>query len=123
MEKLNKGNLANFIGFYHAFHDSVITNINYDVNKDKIELLVNVCWTGEATLKEDGYYETNSKKMKMIFSNIIEYKCSEICSWDFIYEIYLEYVMLDGKEYICFASDEKDPFIYIVCDSIEYEEI
>ena len=28
-----------------------------------------------------------------------------------------------NKEFIFFASDEQDPVIYIVCESIKYEEI
>ena len=43
--------------------------------------------------------------------------------WDEIYKAYIKYIKLDNKDFICFASDEKDPLIYIVCESIEYEEI
>ena len=44
MDKITKNNLDEFIEYYHGFHDSYITNINYDISKSKIELLINVCW-------------------------------------------------------------------------------
>ena len=59
MNKINKENLSSFIEYYHGFHDSYITNINYDVTKSQIELVIDVCWSGESILKEDGYYTTN----------------------------------------------------------------
>ena len=44
-------------------------------------------------------------------------------SWDYINKVFIKYIKLDNKEFICFASDEQDPVIYIVCESIKYEEI
>ena len=123
MNTLNKNNLEEFIQFYHGLHDSYITNINYDITKSQIELLIDVYWSGEPTLKEDNTYETNKTKMKMVFEGVEKCNNKECFSWDFIDDVYLNYIILDNKEYICFASDENDPYVYIVCDSIKYEEI
>ena len=42
---------------------------------------------------------------------------------DYINEIFIKYIKLNNNEFICFASDEQEPLIYIVCESVEYEEI
>lgn len=123
MNKISKENLQEFIKYYHAFHDSYITNINYDIYQSKIELLIDVCWSGEPILKEDNTYQTNKTKMKMILEGVKQYNSKEIFSWDYINEALIKYIELDNKEYICFASDEQEPLVYIVCESIEFEEI
>jgi len=123
MIKLTKENLSEFIEYYHRFHDSYITNINYSVAKSEIELLIDVYWSGEPILKEDGYYETNKTKMKILFKGIEKYNNKEICSWDYITCAFIKYIKINNKEFICFASDETNPSIYIVCESIEYEEV
>lgn len=123
MNELNKNNLGEFLKFYHSFHDSYITNINYDVTKSQIELLIDVYWSGEPTLKEDNTYETNKTKMRMICEGVEKCNNKESFSWDYINDVYLNYIKLNNKEYICFASDEDDPYVYIVCDNIKYEEI
>ena len=46
MNKITKDNLNEFIKYYYEFHDSYITNVNYDISKSEIELLINVCWSG-----------------------------------------------------------------------------
>lgn len=70
MNKITKDNLDEFINYYHKFHDSYITNVNYDISKSQIELLINVCWVGKPILKEDKTYQTNKIKMRMILNNI-----------------------------------------------------
>ena len=120
---LTKENLQSFTEYYHGFHDSYITNINYDINHSQIEIYINVYWSGQPTRKEDGSYETNKTKMKMICSGVEQFKNKEIFSWDYISDAFIEYIKIRNKEYICFASDEEEPFVYIVCDSIEYEEL
>lgn len=64
---ITKESLPSFIEYYHAFHDSYITNVNYNIELSQIEIIINVCWVGESKLKEDGTYETNNIKMKMVF--------------------------------------------------------
>ena len=123
MKKITKDNLNEFIDYYHEFHDSRITNVNYDISKSEIELLIDVFWSGEPTLKEDNSYQTNKIKMLMVLHNVERCNNKEMFMWDEIYKAYIKYIKLDNKDFICFASDEKDPLIYIVCESIEYEEI
>lgn len=123
MNKITKNNLDEFVKYYHSFHDSYITNINYDISKSEIELLINVYWSGEPVLKEDKTYDTNKTKMRMILNGVERYNTKEMFSWDFIYDAFIKYIKIDNKEFICFASNEQEPLIYVVCDSIEYEEI
>ena len=120
---ITQESLPSFIEYYHAFHDSYITNVNYNIELSQIEIIINVCWVGESKLKEDGTYETNNIKMKMVFNDVEQYTNKEIFSWDYINEAFIKYIKIQNKEFVCFASDEKDPFIYIVCDNIEYEEL
>lgn len=123
MNKITKDNLEEFIEYYHGFHDSYITNVNYDISKSKIELLINVYWSGQPILKEDNTYQTNKIKMRMILDGVEQCNIKEMFSWDYINEAFIKYIKLANKEFICFASDEQEPMVYIVCESIEYEEI
>ncbi len=120
---ITKDNLSSFIEYYHDFHDSYITNINYDIKFSKIEMFIDVYWSGEPILKEDKTYETNKTKMKMIFNGVEQCNNKEIFSWDYINNAFIQYIKIKNKEFICFASDEKEPSVYIVCDNIEYEEL
>lgn len=123
MNKITKDNLDEFINYYHEFHDSYITNVNYDISKSQIELLINVRWAGKPILREDKTYQTNKIKMRMILNNVEQCNNKEMFSWDYINEIFIKYIKLNNNEFICFASDEQEPLIYIVCESVEYEEI
>ncbi len=123
MNKIDKNNLLDFINYYHAFHDSWITNINYDIVNSKIEMSVCVDWSGKSIVKEDGKLDTNKVKMKVIFNDVEKCEIREYFSWDFIKNIYIKYITLDGKEFVCFANEEENPEVYIICNNIEYEEI
>ena len=123
MNKITKKNLDEFIKYYHGFHDSYITNINYDITNSKIELFMDVTWSGEPILKDDNTYDVNKTKLRMIFDDVQQCDIKEMYSWDFIMNCYLNYINFEDDEYICFANDEKDPMIYIVCEDIDYEEI
>lgn len=123
MNKITKNNLDEFINYYHEFHDSYIINVNYDISKSQIELLINVYWSGKPILKEDRTYQTNKIKMRIILNNIKQCNNKEMFSWDYINEIFIKYIKLSNNEFICFASDAQEPLIYIVCESMEYEEI
>ena len=46
--------------------DSYITNINYDISKSRIELLINVCWSGQPILKEDNNTGMNVTKVEAV---------------------------------------------------------
>lgn len=123
MVLITKDNLSSFIEYYHRFHDSYITNINYDIKLSQIEIFIDVFWSGEPIQKEDGTYETNKTKIKITFNEVKQCNNKEIFSWDYISNIFIKYIKIQDKEYICFASDEKDPLVYIICDNIEYEEL
>lgn len=121
MNILNKDNLEEFLTYYHDFHDSFITEVKYDVSKHKMEVIVDVYWSGNPTLKEDGSYETNKTKMKMVFNKVDSCNIKEMgldisCA-------YIKYITIDNRELICFADDEDKPDFYVVCKSIEYEEV
>lgn len=120
---VTKDNLSSFIEYYHNFHDSYITNISYDIKLSKIELFIIVGWSGEAILKEDGYYETNKTTLKMIFNVVEQCNIKEIFTWNYINSAFIKYINIKNKNYICFASEENEPLVYIVCDNIEYEEL
>lgn len=121
MNKITKNNLNNFMEFYNYFHDSYIKKINYDLDKNKIYLFINVFWVGEPIKNENNYYETNRTKMKITFTGIKEYKDDSRFS-DYIDEAIIEYVELNNKEYIFFASDEAEPSFCVISDTMEYEE-
>jgi len=123
MKQITKENLNDFIHYYHAFHDSYITNINYSINKKEIEISLDITWSGEPTLKEDKTYETNKTKLKMIFKEVEQISIKEIFDWDYINEIFFKYIEKKDKEMLCFATDEEEPQVYIICNKIEYEEI
>lgn len=123
MELITKDTLSSLLEYYHYFHDSYVLGINYDVNKAQIEIMIDVGWSGKPKLKKDGYYETNKTKVKLTFYDVEQCNNKEIFSWDYINEAYLEYIKVDNKEFLCFASDEEEPFVYIVCEKIEYEEL
>ena len=59
----------------------------------------------------------------MQLTGIEKYNNKEIFSWNYIDDVSIKYVNFNGKELLCFADDEVEPLIYIICDNIEYEEI
>ncbi len=121
MKEINKNNLASFISYYQNFHDSVITSIEYDIINSKINLYINVFWSGKPSLKEDGSLETNKLNMKVVFDDIYQCNNKELYSWDSIYDAYLKFIKLDNVEYICFADAKENPNIYIVSKKMFYE--
>lgn len=122
MKSIAKDNLTTFMDYYHGFHDSYVFDVLYDFNNCQVELFINVFWSGEPTLKNDGTYETNKKKIRMICHEVHQYKYKEVYS-DYIDDAYLKYIKLGREEYLCFATDQEDPLISVVCKKIEYEEI
>ena len=123
MTTITKENLTSFMEYYHNFHDSFITDIHYDIKGDKIEILVDVYWSGMPSLKESGEYETNKTKMKIVFHEIEKYQNKEIFTWDYIRKISIQFIQIRNKEYLCFASDDETPFFYVLCTRMEYEEV
>ena len=124
MKKITKNNIEEFIKNYHFFHDSYIKKINYDYNNSKVEMHLDVYWQGNPDLKEDGSYETNKTKIKVLFTGIESFSDTE------------EYSSIDDTIVKCFQKNGKDlftisfksfepnekPYLSITCESIEYEE-
>ena len=77
---ITKENLSSFMEYYHDFHDSYITNVNYNVKLSQIEVFIDVCWSGKPKLKEDRTYETNKTKIKMVFNDVKQCCNKEIFS-------------------------------------------
>ncbi|MCH5167240.1 MAG: hypothetical protein J1F35_05030 [Erysipelotrichales bacterium] len=123
MERITENNLSTFLETYHCLHDSDIENINYDIKNSKIEIIINTMWKEDIVLNEDNSFKTNSVTLKIIFYGVDEFNCKEMFSWDYISEVFLKFVKIKNKNFICFANKEKDPEIYIVCDYIEYTQI
>ena len=62
MKKLSKDNIDKFLKYYHNFHDSYIVNIYYDIVNSRIEILLDVVWSGKPVLKGktyEIYYDEN----------------------------------------------------------------
>ena len=122
MTLITKDNLTSFMDYYHWFHDSYITDVKYEFKKNQIELYIDIFWSGNPTLKDDGTYETNKTKLKMVCKGIYQYNYKENYI-DYIDESYLKIININNEEYICFATDKEEPLISIVCKIIEYEEL
>lgn len=123
MTLITKANLSSFLEYYHSLHDSYITNINYNITNSQIELLIDIYWSGKLQLNEDGTYKTNKVKLKMNLNGVEQCNIKEMFSWNYINEVYIQYVKVKNQEFICFASDKEEPLVYILCDNIEYEEL
>ncbi len=122
MTLITKDNIQSFMEYYHYFHDSYISDVLFFYKECKVELYIDVFWSGEPTLKDNGTYETNKKKIKMVCNNIIQYKYKENYA-DYIDDAYLKFLTINKQEYICFATDPEEPLISVLAESIEYEEI
>lgn len=117
----NNESIKEFLINYKSLHDSNITNINYDITNSKLEMSINVFWSGEPVLKEDNTYETNKTKINLIFEGIEKLTIKEIESFDYIEGIKLEYIKLNNKDYINFVDNYE--IINIICEELSYEEI
>jgi len=122
VNKITKNNLNEFMESYYYFHDSYIQDIKFELEKDKIDILIDVFWSFEPILNEDNSIETNRTKMKITFNGIKEYRDDDRFS-DYIDEAIIKYIKMDNKEYMYFASDEMEPSFSVICDNMEYEEI
>ena len=105
MKKITEENLDEFLNYYHNLHDSWITNINYNIFDSKIEMLIDVAWSGKRFIREDGTTDTNKTKLRMVFNDVQQCDIKELYSWDFIMNCYLNYVTFEDDQYICFAND------------------
>lgn len=122
MKKITKETLEEVMDYYHGFHDSCIKNVRYDYLNSNVEIFIDVFWSGEPSIKEDGRYETHSTKVRMVCHDVQQYNFKETYA-DYIDDAYLKFLKIKNKEYICFATDKENPLISVVSESIWYEEI
>lgn len=73
MTSITKENLDTFIEYYHGFHDSNIADIVFNFKGNTILLYMNVFWSGEPKIKDDGTYETNKTKINIVCKNIRQF--------------------------------------------------
>ena len=123
MNILTKDNIDEFMEYYHYLHDSSINKVDYNPIEEKIEMIINIYWSGEPTIKSDGTYDTDKSRIKMIFTGVNEYNDNQ--DYSSIDDSSVEYYDKDGKELIgisllCDYLDE-EPLIHVVCGKIEYE--
>ncbi len=116
MKKITEEHLEHFLIKFHYLHDCSIISSYYDIREERIELVMDLYWKNQEKVDSD-------KKIKLVFQNVQKYNNKEISTCDFINKIYIKYVTLEDKKLICFANEEKNPFIYIVCEKMEYEEL
>ena len=106
MTKINKKNFKKFLNVYNSLKDYKYNNIKYDVIKNKLTIILK---------------NNNLNDIKLEFKGIKECNIKEIFDWEIIEEIFLDYVRLEEMEFICFATADKSPNIYVVCDEIKYD--
>ncbi len=122
MKKLSKENIDKFLQYYHDFHDSYIVNIYYDIVNSKIDLILDVVWSGEPILNGKTY-ETNEVHLKLVCYGVCKYMGKNISSWEYINQCFLDYINFEGEKKLCFATAKNNPLVYVICDVIEYEEV
>lgn len=118
MQELKVEHIDSFMDYYKAFHDSYIKEIYYEVAKSEIKMKINVFWSGEPTLKEDGTYETHPVKLEMVFKDIEECNIKTVEEFNEIQSAYLKHIHYHHKDLFCFSDDKEHPTVYIVAGSI-----
>ncbi len=100
MVKINKKNINSFTTEYNFLKGCHIKNLKYDILDNKLQIVFN--------------------NIKLAFKGIKECNIKEVFDWEEIDKIFLSYVKLEEMEFICFATSEKEPNIYVVCDEMKY---
>ena len=100
MTKINKKNIKSFLTDFNYMGGYKYNNVKYDIIKNKMVIVFD--------------------NIKLEFKGVKECNIKEVFDWEEINKIFLDYVRLEEMELICFATAEKDPNIYIVCDEIKY---
>lgn len=62
MPLITKNNLLSFIEYYHSFHASYITHVNYNINFSQIGLLNDIFWVGKLIQKKTELMKTRRQK-------------------------------------------------------------
>lgn len=123
MKVINKDNIEEFMSFYHYFHDSTINDLKFNYKDDVLELFIDAFWSGEPILKEDNTYETNKRLVKLVFKDINRLNIDEQQNYGYIDDAYLKIIKLNNEEFICFATDNNEPYVYVVAKTLEYYDL
>lgn len=123
MKVINKDDIEEVMSFYHYFHDSTINDLKFNYKDNVLELFIDAYWSGNPILKEDNSYETNKRLVKLVFKNINKLNIDEQLNYNYIDDAYLKIIKIDNEDYICFATDNNEPYIYIVAKHLEYDEL
>ncbi len=108
MTKISKKNIKTFLTDFNYMKSYKFVNVKYDVIKNKITILF-----------KDSKLDYVSIKLE--FLGIKECNIKEVFDWEELSKIFLDYVKLEEMELMCFATSDKSPSIYIVCDEIKYD--
>ena len=100
MVKINSKNINNILEDNKSFKGNSIDSIKYDINKEKIEIIID--------------------NIKLVCKGIKECDIREYFSWEKMEECYLDIVKFNSMDMMCFATNKDNPAIYIVCDEIVY---
>lgn len=123
MNEVTKENIKEFLTFYHAFHDAIIKNVNFNIIGDSVEIILHIIWAGDTELDEDNKFKTVDKNIKLIFSDINDLSIKHFDQFNYISEVYLKFINYKSEECICFADELNKPTIYVVSNKLSYEEI
>lgn len=125
MNVITKGKIEDFMSYYHYFHDSSINVVNYNHSKATVEMFVDIYWSGEPTLNDDGSYDTHKTKMRMVFTGVVSFKDTQ--EYNYIDDAVVECYERDGRSLISFSLlssySNEEPYLNIICEKIEYEII
>lgn len=117
MIEISKKNLNEFLDDFYNLHDSVITNVNYNVHQYTVEMFIDLYWIKDI---KTGDSKRTDKIIKIIFEGIEIINIKEL-GWNWILDVYIKYITIKNKEFICFANAEEEPDVYIVCEKLKYE--
>ncbi len=124
---LSENNYKQFLKYYNDFQNECIRQIEYDTKKSEIQIIFDVWTLDGSSLKNNNIYEGKPKKLKMIFKNISKFDKNNVPLNNYIDYTYMDFYHQNGKKLICFSLNSEDPdeepYLYITCETIEYEEI
>ena len=123
MIDVTKENFKEFLTYYHGLHDAIFKNINFNILKDEVEIVLHIIWAGDTELDEDSKFKTVDSNIRLVFKGIRDINIKYIESVDYINEAYFKYINYQNEECICFAEDINKPYVYVVAKSFSYEEI
>lgn len=126
MKLVDRKNCEQFLKHYCDFHDGFIKAIENIDEESKIIVLFLVWTAGTPVLQRKGAYEEKQTELKLVFKNVSTFAENNPYEIDHIDYAYIDFFNKDGKNSICFSlydeDPDNDPYLYIICEKIEYEE-